>query len=97
MKNPNLCGYPACEHSRKFNYLLDTNYVYKYSVDVATLFRGTSENRSTLYVEALVNLKFIAPCQGVLQVCQCVRCKIEITTFFNEIFDTTLEYIKVQT
>lgn len=68
LKDPNLCGQPACEPGKKFNYATGTKYTHKYSVEVSTLFRGTSENRSTLYTDALVHITFLTPCQGLLQV-----------------------------
>ncbi|KAL0271734.1 UNVERIFIED_CONTAM: hypothetical protein PYX00_008731 [Menopon gallinae] len=67
LRNPTLCGSLTCDASKKFNYSLNTQYVYSYDVDVSTLFQGTSENKSTLHVKAQANLNFIAPCQGVLR------------------------------
>lgn len=71
LRNPTLCGTIACETGKKFNYSLNTQYIYNYDVDVSTLFQGTSENKSTLHVKAQANLNFIAPCQGVIRVGLC--------------------------
>lgn len=40
--------------SEKFKYLLDTIYHYEYKVNVETYFAGSSNNRSTLDVKAVV-------------------------------------------
>nr|CAD7398658.1 unnamed protein product [Timema cristinae] len=54
--------------SSKFQYRADTSYQYKYSIDITTLFDGTSKNVSSLYVDAEFNIDFISPCEAVLQV-----------------------------
>ncbi|CAG2052919.1 unnamed protein product [Timema podura] len=54
--------------SSKFQYRADTSYKYKYSIDITTLFDGTSKNVSSLYVDAEFNIDFISPCEAVLQV-----------------------------
>lgn len=50
----------------KFQYGQDNRYLYDYSVDISSLFNGTSKNESTLHVEALVTLDFISECDGIL-------------------------------
>lgn len=44
--------FPASE---KFRYLLDIIYHYEYKVNVETYFAGSSNNRSTLDVKAVVS------------------------------------------
>lgn len=50
----------------KFKYGPGTQQKYIYSVDVTSLFNGTSKNQSTLYLRGSVSLSFTTPCEGVL-------------------------------
>lgn len=50
----------------KFKYAVGTQQTYKYTVEVSSLFNGTSKNESTLFIEGNVNLKFQTPCEGML-------------------------------
>lgn len=70
LKDPNICGRPACIPGEKFAYLTTTKYVYEYNSDISTLFGGTSTNASTLHISAKVSLEFPTACEGVLQVSQ---------------------------
>ncbi|KAJ8968085.1 hypothetical protein NQ317_002630 [Molorchus minor] len=50
----------------KFKYGPNTQQNYKYSVEIRSLFNGTSKNDSSLYVEGTVGLGFLTPCDGLL-------------------------------
>ncbi|KAG5866821.1 hypothetical protein JTB14_009006, partial [Gonioctena quinquepunctata] len=50
----------------KFKYTPDTQQNYKYTVEVRSLFNGTSKNESRLYVEGAATLAFLTPCDGLL-------------------------------
>ncbi|KAJ8964440.1 hypothetical protein NQ314_004909, partial [Rhamnusium bicolor] len=50
----------------KFKYGPGTQQNYKYSVEVRSLFNGTSKNESSLYVEGTASLSFLTPCDGLL-------------------------------
>lgn len=41
---------------------------YKYYVDISTLFKGTSNNESTLHIESDITLEFLTPCDGLLKI-----------------------------
>nr|XP_023014254.1 uncharacterized protein LOC111504019 [Leptinotarsa decemlineata] len=66
LKDPNICGLPTCAGAGKFKYTPDIQRNYKYSVEVRSLFNGTSKNESTLYVEGTATLAFLTPCDGLL-------------------------------
>nr|CAI5855622.1 unnamed protein product [Callosobruchus analis] len=38
--------------------------IYKYTVQVRSLFNGTSQNESTLHIQATASLSFLSPCDG---------------------------------
>ncbi|XP_052751005.1 apolipoprotein B-100-like [Galleria mellonella] len=67
LKDPYICGSPSCAPSEKFKYLSQIIYHYDYKVNVETYFAGSSNNRSTLNITASVQLQFITPCEGLLQ------------------------------
>ncbi|KAF5274561.1 hypothetical protein FQA39_LY07173 [Lamprigera yunnana] len=52
----------------KFKYRPGFRQIYSYTVDVASLFNGTSQNESTLHIESTVKLGFISECEGILSV-----------------------------
>ncbi|CAH1158795.1 unnamed protein product [Phyllotreta striolata] len=68
LENPNVCGAPVCKlpDDVKFKYGPGTAQTYRYSVEVTSLFNGTSKNESNLYIEGEANLAFLTPCDGVL-------------------------------
>ncbi|CAH0561935.1 unnamed protein product [Brassicogethes aeneus] len=66
LKDPGVCGRPQCTGNEKFKYGPGVRQDYMYSVEVRSLFNGTSRNESNLYVEGIVNLAFITPCDGIL-------------------------------
>lgn len=37
-------------------------------MNVSSLFRGTSKNESALYIESLVSIEFLTPCDGLLSI-----------------------------
>ncbi|KAK6645660.1 hypothetical protein RUM43_001940 [Polyplax serrata] len=51
---------------------------------MASLFRRTSENRSTLYVKALVHLSFLSPCQGKIRVTDVILSEEKLNGFDSE-------------
>ncbi|KAM3962221.1 LOW QUALITY PROTEIN: apolipoprotein lipid transfer particle [Aphomia sociella] len=67
LKDPYICGPPSCAASEKFRYLSQIIYNYEYKVNVETYFAGSSNNRSTLDISTAVQLQFITPCEGLLQ------------------------------
>ncbi|KAF5300365.1 hypothetical protein FQR65_LT00986 [Abscondita terminalis] len=52
----------------KFKYRPGVQQIYSYTLDVASLFNGTSKNESTLHIEATIKFGFISECEGVLSV-----------------------------
>lgn len=50
----------------KFQYGPTAKQHYKYTVEVSSLFNGTSRNESTLFLEGNVDISFQSPCQGQL-------------------------------
>ncbi|KAL3290379.1 hypothetical protein HHI36_023721 [Cryptolaemus montrouzieri] len=67
-KDPKICGRPSsCDKGDgKFKYGPNLRQIYKYSVEVRSLFNGTSRNESTLSIESKVYLEFPTPCEGLL-------------------------------
>lgn len=51
-----------------FRYKTGILHRYKYNVDISSLFKGTSKNESTLYIDSEVTLEFLSPCDGILNV-----------------------------
>ena len=74
--------YPVSVEGSKFNYSTDYSYDYLYSVDVHSLFGGTSENSSRLHVEANILLEFLTPCEGEISV-STGSCILSGITFFH--------------
>ncbi|CAH1969137.1 unnamed protein product, partial [Acanthoscelides obtectus] len=62
--DPNICGTPTCKDGTKFRYGPGTQQNYKYTVQIRSLFNGTSSNESTLYIQATASLSFLSPCDG---------------------------------
>lgn len=52
---------------RKFNFTRDTRYEYSYTVDVKSLFSGSSKNESTLYISSIASIIFTNECEGTLE------------------------------
>ncbi|XP_069692884.1 uncharacterized protein Apoltp isoform X2 [Periplaneta americana] len=88
LKDPNVCGRPTCTPGGKFAYLTTTKYEYQYTSEIATLFGGTSTNKSTLYISAQVSLVFPTPCEGVMQVSQIALA--EAAPFYDREEDTEI-------
>ncbi|XP_045482614.1 uncharacterized protein LOC123686485 [Harmonia axyridis] len=66
-RDPNICGRPACiKDEGKFKYGPSSQQTYDYTVDVRSLFNGTSRNESTLSIKSTVILEFLTPCEGLL-------------------------------
>ncbi|KAK4871887.1 hypothetical protein RN001_016011 [Aquatica leii] len=68
LKDLNICGKPTCKGGTKFKYRPGVQHIYSYTLDVTSLFNGTSKNESTIHIEATVKLGFISECEGVLSV-----------------------------
>ncbi|XP_049847119.1 uncharacterized protein LOC126299332 [Schistocerca gregaria] len=68
LKDPKVCGRPTCTGGGKFKYLPNARYEYDYSIDVKTLFAGTSRNESTLHISAELSIEFISECDGMLKI-----------------------------
>uniref|UniRef100_A0A6P7GJY7 Uncharacterized protein LOC114337760 n=1 Tax=Diabrotica virgifera virgifera TaxID=50390 RepID=A0A6P7GJY7_DIAVI len=66
LENPNICGLPTCtvDENAKFKYADEK--IYKYTVEVKTLFNGTSKNESSLFIEGKATLGFLTSCDGML-------------------------------
>ncbi|XP_072402619.1 uncharacterized protein Apoltp isoform X1 [Diabrotica undecimpunctata] len=66
LENPNICGLPTCtvDDNAKFKYADEKTY--KYTVEVKTLFNGTSKNESSLFIEGKATLGFLTSCDGML-------------------------------
>lgn len=50
----------------KFKYDNKKEFEYKYSVEVVSLFNGTSRNESRMYIQGLATLNFYTRCDGLL-------------------------------
>ncbi|KAK9890371.1 hypothetical protein WA026_010464 [Henosepilachna vigintioctopunctata] len=66
-RDSSICGRPTCTIvDGKFKYGPSILQTYKYSVEVKSLFNGTSQNESTLSFESNVDLQFLSPCEGII-------------------------------
>ncbi|XP_077295548.1 apolipoprotein lipid transfer particle [Arctopsyche grandis] len=83
LRDPYICGQPTCNTIDKFKYSKYISYHYNYSVTINTVFEGSSENRSTLNVDASVVLEFITECEALLKI-NSVRMKDQDEDFLQE-------------
>nr|CAH7759079.1 unnamed protein product [Callosobruchus chinensis] len=62
--DPNICGAPTCKDGTKFKYGPGMQQIYEYTVQIRSLFNGTSQNESKMYIQATASLSFLSPCDG---------------------------------
>lgn len=69
LKNPLICGLASCEaDNNKFEYSSNTKYKYGYESSFSSLFDGTDNPASELFITADLQLTFPTKCQGHLKV-----------------------------
>ncbi|XP_039297130.1 LOW QUALITY PROTEIN: uncharacterized protein LOC111054146 [Nilaparvata lugens] len=68
LQDPKKCGKPVCKDDNKFAYAANTIYSYKYGAKVSTQLDAAEANASVLHIDAEFQLKFLTPCQAILQI-----------------------------
>nr|XP_022900792.1 uncharacterized protein LOC111413892 [Onthophagus taurus] len=82
LKDPNICGRPTCKDGGKFKYKIGIEHSYKYTVDVKSLFDGTSKNESTLHIETVASIDITSNCDGILTL---TDARLSNKPFLNEV------------
>ncbi|XP_075219817.1 apolipoprotein lipid transfer particle isoform X2 [Lycorma delicatula] len=71
LKDPTKCGKPTCNVDKKFGFMPNMIYTYKYTVNVNTSFDGADAAASSgLMIDAEFELHFSSTCEGILLVKQ---------------------------
>ncbi|KAL9926249.1 apolipoprotein lipid transfer particle isoform 1-T7 [Glossina fuscipes fuscipes] len=70
LKDSRICGRPDCNASRKgkFSYLVNNVYNYDYTIELRTLFVGSGENVSNLFLRANVDFLYPSACEAYLRI-----------------------------